>query len=203
MGRKKYTVVEEATPSVLKLREKKKWQINLRRYVLQQQACPMYAPYFGLDIQSLRQWFEQQFTNEMSWETFGKTWQFDHIVPLNYFNITKEEDLLLCWHFTNLAVGAIKEEKDISYKGDLLLAKSYFTDLFAATGYEACEKMIRKIEELTTTGVLPTGSQIKFIRENQAYLERIQNYSVFEMELLNSGRSKEEVLKEIDLLNTL
>src|SRR4030095_7188418 len=101
MARKRWTPVEESSPSLEKFREKKKWQINLRRYVINKSPCPQYAPYFGLDISNLRKWFELQFSPEMSWDNFGKAWQFEHIIPAAYFDFSNDEELKLCWSFIN------------------------------------------------------------------------------------------------------
>ena len=54
--------------------------------LFERNPCPLYAPYFGLDIENIRKWFEYQFTNELNWENFGKKWQFDHIIPVTYFD---------------------------------------------------------------------------------------------------------------------
>ncbi|MFI5132361.1 MAG: hypothetical protein ACHQFX_20330, partial [Chitinophagales bacterium] len=85
MSRKRWTPQKEVTPALLKFREKRKWQISLRRYVIDKSPCPLYAPYFGLDIENLRKWFEMQFSDNIAWGDFGKKWQFDHIIPVTYF----------------------------------------------------------------------------------------------------------------------
>ena len=54
MARKKWTPRDEITPELLAAREKRKWQIALRRYVLDGNPSTRYAPYFGLDIKTLR-----------------------------------------------------------------------------------------------------------------------------------------------------
>jgi hypothetical protein len=61
VARKKWSARTEITPAVLKFREKRKWQIALRRYVIEKNNCITYAPYFGLDRENLRKWFEMQF----------------------------------------------------------------------------------------------------------------------------------------------
>jgi hypothetical protein len=45
-----------------------------------------------------------------------------------------------------------------------------------------------------------TESQQAFIRDHKEYLKMIEGYSFFEFELLNSGRSINEVKEEIELL---
>jgi hypothetical protein len=104
MTRKRWQAKTDITPSLIKLREKRKWQIALRRYVLEKNPSSFYAPYFGLDIEKMRNWFECQFENGTSWEDFGKKWQFDHVIPVTYFNFSDDNELKLCWNFINLRV---------------------------------------------------------------------------------------------------
>src|SRR6185503_16184229 len=104
MGRKKWTPKTEISPSLLKFREKRKWQINLRRYIFKETPSPHYAPYFGLDIKNMRLWLEYQFTEKQGWDNFGKLWQLDHIIPVTYFDHSQEDELKMCWNFTNLRV---------------------------------------------------------------------------------------------------
>jgi hypothetical protein len=102
MPRKKWTPQTEVTESLIRFREKRKWQLGYRRYVLERSPSESYAPYFGLDIETLRKWFELQFTDELTWDNFGKAWQFDHIIPATYFDYSNENDLQLCWSFINI-----------------------------------------------------------------------------------------------------
>lgn len=67
MSRKKWEPQTAITPALLKTREKRKWQIALRRYVLERNVCVDYAPYFGLDIERMRHWFECQFPPGIGW----------------------------------------------------------------------------------------------------------------------------------------
>lgn len=203
MSRKKYTRVENPLDTDLKFREKRKWQINLRRYVLEQQSCPAYAPYFGLDKKSMRQWFQYQFKEDMSWESFGKKWQFDHIIPVVYFDFSVEKELFLCWNFTNLRVEAIKSNKERGHRVDVLMSKKYFEDLYNETGYRICKDLLEKIDQLALSEILSTSQQQHFIKEHIDYLEQIKNYSFFEFEMLNSGRSVEDVRKEIAVLESI
>src|SRR5688500_18764886 len=100
MPRKKWSPKTEITPELIKFREKRKWLVALRRYVVDGQPSFAYAPYFALNIKKLREWFEIQFDKEMSWNNFGEAWQFDHIIPVVYFNYSDKNDLKLCWNFT-------------------------------------------------------------------------------------------------------
>lgn len=200
MPGKKVSVNTSPTPSILKFREKRKWQINLRRYVLERSPCPYYAPYFGLDIENLRQWFEYQFKEGCGWHNFGKEWQFDHIIPVTFFDFSKEDELKLCWNFTNLRAEHFQRNKDRGNRMDVLAAKSYFKELYDKTGYPLCLKLLQKIDEIEISELVSTEAQQKFIKDHSEYLKMIEGYSHFEFELLNAGRSIEEVNKEIELI---
>lgn len=200
MARKKWSPESEVTPSLFKFREKRKWQINLRRYVIEKSSCPFYAPYFGLDIENLRKWFEIQFENGVNWEDFGKKWQFDHIIPVTYFDFEDEQELKMCWNFINLRIAIFQGGKDQGNRVDLLVSRQYFENLYKKTLYKPCMDLLEKISRIEGSGLLNTNKQEAFLMENRPYLDMIETYSRFEFELLNSGRTIEEVRKEIDFL---
>jgi hypothetical protein len=200
MGRKKWEAKTEITPDLLKFREKRKWQINLRRYVLEKSPCPTYAPYFGLDIENIRKWFEYQFTEDLGWDNFAKKWQFDHIIPVTYFDHSIEEEVRLCWNFTNLRVEPFQLNKARGNRLDVLGARLYFEELFSRTGYPITKALKDKISSIEISEFVSSEPQQKFLAEIKEYLAHIENYSVFEFELLNHGRSLEDVKKEMDFI---
>jgi hypothetical protein len=203
MARKKWEAKTEVTPALLKFREKRKWQISLRRYVLEKALCVDYAPYFGLDIENMRQWFEYQFKDGIGWEDFATKWQFDHIIPVTYFDFSKKSDLLLCWNFTNIRVEQFQLNKDRGNRLDVLAAKNYFRELYEKTNYTHCLKLLHKIDEIELSEFVSTERQQAFIRDHREYLDMVENYTAFEFELLNSGRSIEEVKKEVAFLKNI
>ncbi len=200
MPQKKNTTDEKPSEALLKFREKRKWQISFRRYVLKKNSCADYAPYFGLDIKNMRQWFEYQFQNEIGWDNFGTMWQFDHIIPVTYFNFSDDEELKLCWNFTNIRIEQFQPNNNRGNRLDMLAAKNYFKELFEKTRYEPCQKLLQKIDAIEISEPVSTERQKDFIKEHWEYLKMIEGYSFFEFELLNSGRSADEVKKEIDFI---
>ncbi|HMG67346.1 MAG TPA: hypothetical protein VK588_06655 [Chitinophagaceae bacterium] len=203
MPRKRWTAKTETTAEILKFREKRKWQIALRRYVLDKNPSVFYAPYFGLDIENFRKWFEIQFEIDVGWDDFGKKWQFDHIIPVTYFDFSKESELKICWNFTNIRVEQLQRNKDRGNGLDVFAAKGYFEELFKKTLYPPCLLLHKKIEAIELSDILSSEKQQQFINENRAYLEMIETYSVFEFELLNSGREIEAVKKEIEFFRKM
>jgi hypothetical protein len=181
--------------SLLKFREKRKWQIALRRYVLEKNPCTFYAPYFGLDINNMRKWFEYQFKDGASWENFGEQWQFDHIIPVTYFNFSLEAELKMCWSFINIRVGHFQNNKDKGNRLDILAAKNYFKELHESTNYHLSLQLLNKINEIETSEIVGTKDQQGFIKEHWDYLNEIKNYTDFEFSLLNAGKTVEDVRK--------
>ncbi|HMR92915.1 MAG TPA: hypothetical protein PKC69_11390 [Chitinophagaceae bacterium] len=203
MGTPKKNIEAQTEESLKKFREKRRWQIALRRYVIDQNLSAAYAPYFGLDIQNMRSWFEYQFKPGITWESFGKNWQFDHIIPVAYFDFDKEEELKLCWNFTNLRVEHFKLNKDRGQRLDILGARAYFEELHQKTGYPVCLGLLEKINSLELSAFISTQEQQSFILRHINYLNQIKYYNAFEFELLNKGRTVEQVNAEIDFLKKL
>lgn len=182
---------------VSRLNEKKKWQIALRRYVLDRSVGVEYAPYFGLDNVLMRKWFEVQFTDGISWDSFALKWQFDHIVPVMYFDFLSDDELRLCWNFTNLKVGIIDTNKEVSGRGDISAAREYFKALLENTGYDLCEKMLAKIDSIMILNSIDCSAQVEFINQNTVYLNELNTFSSVEFEMINRGKGIEEVKQEI------
>lgn len=203
MARKKWTPNTDVTPSLIRFREKKKWQIALRRYLLERNPCIGYAPYFGLDIENFRKWIEVQFVDEMSWDNFGTLWQFEHVIPVTYFDFEDEQELKLCWNFINIRIEDIQKSKERGNRTDLLLAREYFRNIFEGTGYALCQYLTKKIDRIEEEERITTAKQKEFISSQNNYLHLIQGFSSYEFELLNSGRDVEEVKKEADFIKKM
>jgi len=201
MARKKWTPKSEVTDALLKFREKRKWQIALRRYVLEGKWGSAYAPYFGLDTQHFRRWIELQFDEEMGWDSFSIAWQFDHIVPVAYFNFEKESDLRLCWNFINIRVEKTNQNKNRGNRIDVLGAKAYFEALFERTQYAICREMIFKIEEIELSEIKSTEKLENFIVDNKEWIDTISSLSSYEYSQLNEGVPIERILEQRAFLN--
>lgn len=190
----------EITPELLKFREKRKWQLALRRYVLEMKAGEAYAPYFGLNIDGFRKWIALQFTPGLNWGNFATAWQFDHIVPVTYFDFSKEADLMLCWNFINIRVEPIELNKNRGNRIDVLAVKPYFQDLYAKTGYGFCQKMIEKIAIIEVSNIKSHPAIENFIVENKQQLEIIATLNREEFARFNQAVSIKDILLEREIL---
>lgn len=196
MARKRWTAQTEVSDTLLKFREKRKWQIALRRYVLEKNKSTFYAPFFGLDINSFRKWIELQFDEDINWDNFSLVWQFDHIVPVAYFDFDNEDDLKLCWNFVNIRVEKLQLTKSRENRIDVLAAKSYFLDIFQKTNYHVCWKMVEKIEKIELSQISSNENLENFILQNKSYLETLQSFSADDYSRLNTGVPYQDIFFE-------
>lgn len=54
----------------------------------------------GCSWSDYRLWLESKFKAGMSWDNYGE-WEIDHIVPCVSFDLTKEDQLYKCFHYSN------------------------------------------------------------------------------------------------------
>lgn len=200
MARKRWTPQTEITDSLIRLREKRKWQLAYRRYVVEQKPSETYASYFGLDIQTLRDWFTLQFCEPMSWDNYGKAWQIEHIIPATYFNFEDEKDLKLCWSFINMRVQPVEEESQHSSSFNLLSAKTYFTQLQIKTNEKKCTEMLDKLIEIEAGHVDIPDAVYSFLVNQQERIEQIHALTAEELDRLNRGTELKEILLEREIL---
>jgi hypothetical protein len=46
-------------------------------------------------------YLEQQFDSNMNWNNYGEYWEIDHIKPIDSFDLTVEENIYQCFHYSN------------------------------------------------------------------------------------------------------
>lgn len=57
----------------------------------------------GCSWYDLKNHLESLFLEGMNWDNYGiNGWHIDHIIPCNSFDLTKKEEQLKCFHYTNL-----------------------------------------------------------------------------------------------------
>ena len=57
--------------------------------------------YLGCTISEYCDYLESKFDSNMTWENQGAYWHIDHIRPIASFDLTDEEQLYQCFHYTN------------------------------------------------------------------------------------------------------
>jgi len=59
--------------------------------------------YLGCSLKEYKEYMESKFQEGMSWDNHGFTgWHIDHIIPCCQFDLTNEEEIKKCFHYTNL-----------------------------------------------------------------------------------------------------
>ena len=200
MGRKKWTANDEVSDDLLKFREKRKWQMALRRYVLEKNSSEFYAPFFGLDIERFRKWIELQFSAQLNWGNFGKEWQFEHVIPISYFTSTEEEELKLCWNFINIKVGRVTQVSSDLHHVDLIAVKPYYEALYKATGNTQCLKMLNKINAICEKNERGEPLLVEFLITNHENIELLAMMSSYEFSRVNDGISLGDIFLEREIL---
>jgi hypothetical protein len=200
MNRKKWTPKSNVDDALIQFRLKRKWQIALRRYVFERNKSLSYAPYFGLDNNKFREWIEVQFDEELSWENFSHLWQLDHIVPVAYFDFSNNDDMRLCWNFTNIRVEKVESNKKRESRIDVMSAKKYFEVLFQQTGYSVCSSMVKKIVRIEDSQIAGNKAIADFLFQQKSYLAAVQHFSAEDFERLNTGTDLKTLIHEKEFL---
>jgi hypothetical protein len=86
------------------------------------------------------------------------------------------------------------------YKLVRLVAKQFFNQLYEQTEYHICKLQLQKIEQLNQTLAINTSQHAGFINSNKIYLKEIADYSNLAFELLNLGKTTQEVDQELAML---
>jgi hypothetical protein len=60
-----------------------------------------YVKYFGCSKDVFFLYIESLFKPGMTWENYGK-WHIDHIIPCSAFSNDTPEDIMKCFHYTNM-----------------------------------------------------------------------------------------------------
>lgn len=203
MARKKWTPKEEVNDALLLFREKRKWQIALRRYVIEGRWGSSYAPYFGLDCTNFRRWIELQFDEDTNWDSFSTSWQFDHIVPVAYFDFNNDLDLRLCWNFINIRLEKLTMHKNRGNRIDVLASRAYFERLYEQTEFSLCKSMLEKITSIEVSEIRSSVKLEEFIKDNQEYLRLLGSFSAYEFSRLNEGIELDRIIEERNFLQRM
>jgi len=106
-----YKIHQQKQQESKRKRERRMTDVNfyleecLRRRI--QRALKHYHPYdttlslVGCTTEFCKGYLECQFDANMSWKNAGQ-WHIDHIVPCNYFDLSRPENQLRCFNYRNL-----------------------------------------------------------------------------------------------------
>lgn len=76
----------------------------------------------GCEIDFLMFHLQKQFKDGMSWDNYGK-WHVDHIMPCSSFDLSKPEEQIKCFHYSNLqplwAKDNLVKNAKLDYKNEI------------------------------------------------------------------------------------
>jgi hypothetical protein len=95
-------MIERLLTAEEELALKKRQQSAFRRYLRMEGSGNGIYDYLGLNFMEARTYLENLMQPDMNWGNYGEMWVVDHIVPLHFFDLTKESELRLVWNYQNL-----------------------------------------------------------------------------------------------------
>lgn len=92
--------------------------------------------YIGCDLQTLKEWIEFQFEDDMNWDNYGKIWSLDHVLPLSRFDLTDSKCQLIAFNWKNL-----RPLKDNFVKGNNIRLHDFFNNMISAFRFIKLKKL--------------------------------------------------------------
>lgn len=77
---------------------------TLRSYIKKEypeEKVKIHKKIFGKSPNKFRDWIEYCFKDDMTWDNYGKLWNFDHIKPCSSFDLENEDQLKECFNWKN------------------------------------------------------------------------------------------------------
>ncbi len=74
--------------------------------------------YLDTTIENVKNWLEHNFKDDMNWSNSGKIWHIDHTIPIDVFDLSKDDDVFICFNWRNLMPRYAKE--NISKKNKII-----------------------------------------------------------------------------------
>lgn len=84
--------------------------------VLRKQKKNTYVSYLKCKREEFLDWIEFQFEKHFSWESYGKEWVIDHVIPIDYFDLDNEHEVFMCFSWFNLRPYCVKRNLEKSNK---------------------------------------------------------------------------------------
>ena len=74
---------------------------RLNRFLIKGNDTQKSRDIIGCTRDELRARYESLFKPGMTWENYGE-WENDHIIPMSKFDLSKDEEVKKCMHYSNL-----------------------------------------------------------------------------------------------------
>lgn len=69
----------------------------------------------GCSLEHFEEWLQFQFTGNLTLENYGSYWHMDHVIPCAKFDLSLDEEIKKCFHWSN--VQPLEAKRNVS-KGD-------------------------------------------------------------------------------------
>jgi hypothetical protein len=56
----------------------------------------------GCSSEELKRWIETNFNENISWDNYGTEWHLDHVIPIAFFDLIKEDERYICFNWSNI-----------------------------------------------------------------------------------------------------
>ena len=86
-------------------------RIRLKRAIKNNQKVGSAVRDLGCSIEFFKNYIQDKFYTNMSWDNYGSVWEIDHIIPLCKFDLLNRDQLLKAVHYTNLQPLTIEDHK--------------------------------------------------------------------------------------------
>jgi hypothetical protein len=83
-----------------------------------------YTAMLGCSWDTLRTWLESNFTEGIAWDNYGTVWHVDHAMPCSVFDFKIEENVKVCFNWSNLSPMIGSENISKSNKIDMAFITS-------------------------------------------------------------------------------
>lgn len=101
----------------------------------------------GIDKQGFINHINKYLVEGMTLETFGKTWGLDHIVPVEIFDFSNDEDKKLCYNYNNIMpmYNSDNRLKGASVHFSLAKLESMYTNVYIDRLKARCNEVIIRV----------------------------------------------------------
>jgi hypothetical protein len=87
----------------------------------------------GTSKQILKNWLYHQFDENQSWDNYGEYWHIDHVIPIDFFDLSIEREQLICFNWSNLRPLQKNENMEKSNK---ILKDEILNHIFILKSYD-------------------------------------------------------------------
>lgn len=122
---------EDLQYRLMKIHRARIWKVLIKTHKKQSSA-----KYLGCDKEVLKSWLEFQFTEGMNWDNYGSKWTVDHVLPISLFDLTKENEQMICFNWKNL-----QPHKENFSKNNKIRLYEYFNVFISAHRFIQLNKM--------------------------------------------------------------